>query len=49
MTKDYQFGEYWILDKQRDPIVAGGTMEVEIGDGNWGERKKRWCVVEQGR
>ena len=49
MIIDYQFGAYWILDKQRDPIAAGETREVEIGDGNWGGRKERWCVVELGR
>ena len=48
MMKDYQFSAYWILDKQRDPTAAGEKGEVEIGDGNWGGRKKR-CVVELSR
>ena len=48
MMKDYQFGAYWILDKQRDPITAGETREVEFGDGNRGGRKKRY-VIEPGR
>ena len=39
MIIDYQFGAYWILDKQRDPTSAGETREVEIGDGNWGRKK----------
>ena len=48
MIIDYQFGAYWILDKQRDPITAGETREVEFGDGNRGGRKKRY-VNEPGR
>ena len=40
MIIDYQFGAYWILDRQRDPTSAGETREVEIGDGSWGRKKK---------
>ena len=47
MIRSYQIGTYWISEKWRDPISAGGGREIEIGDGKL--RGNRRCVVGLGR